>query len=63
MPFSRGLSRFTLLLLFSDIPPFSPDFNGFTVKSTVNLKEAEAAPMCFLLSWILIDFTLFTRSV
>jgi hypothetical protein len=31
LPFSRGLSRFSLLVLFSDVPTFFPDFNGLTV--------------------------------
>jgi hypothetical protein len=36
-------SLFEPFLLYSEMPTFSPDFNGLTVKSTVNLREAEAA--------------------
>ena len=38
---------FALLLLFSDVPTFSPDFSGLTVKSTVIFQAAEPCRSAF----------------
>jgi hypothetical protein len=43
MHLSSRFSRLVVFLACSDVPTFSPDFNGLTVTSTVNFGATELA--------------------
>src|SRR6266478_6606025 len=45
-----ALAALLCFLCFSNIPTFSTYFNGLTVKSTVNMREAEIACRVFLIA-------------